>query len=59
MRLSVTSERIKQLRKLRGEPKFVDLPGTPAEQERKRFEPLLNLLLNSLIQGVEQHPSRE
>lgn len=59
MRLPVTSERLEQLRKLRGEPKFVDLPGTPAEQERKRFEPLLDSLLDRLIDGVEQHPNRD
>jgi len=59
MPLSITSGRLEQLRKLRDEPKFVDLPGTPAEQERKRFEPLLDSLLDRLIDGVEQHPSRD
>ena len=59
MSLSITSERLEQLRKLRDEPKFVDLPGTPAEQERKHFEPLLDSLLDRLIDGVEQHPSRD
>jgi len=59
MRLSVTSGTLEQLRKLRDEPKFVDLPGNPAEQERKRFEPLLDSLLDRLIDGVEQHPSRD
>jgi hypothetical protein len=58
MRLSVTSASIGQLRKLRKEPKFLDLPGSPAEQERKRFEPLLNALLDRLVEGIEQHPSR-
>jgi len=59
MRLSLTDGKIEQLRSLRGEPKFVDLPGTPAEQERKRFEPLLNSVLDRLIDGIEQHPSRD
>jgi hypothetical protein len=59
MRLSVTDERVEQLRRLRAEPKFVDLPGTPAVQERKRFEPLLDSLLDRLISGIEQHPSRD
>lgn len=59
MRLSVTSAKVGQMRKLRGEPKFIDLPGAPAAQERMRFEPLLNSLLDRLIDGVEQHPSRD
>jgi hypothetical protein len=59
MNLSVTIAKVEQMRKLRGEPKFIDLPGTPAEQERMRFEPLLNSLLDRLIDGVEQYPSRD
>jgi hypothetical protein len=57
--LSVNTARIDQLRALRGEPKFQDLPGTPAEQERKRFEPLANSLLDRLIEGIQRHPGRE
>jgi hypothetical protein len=58
MHISVTNAKVEQMRKLRGEPKFIDLPGTSAEQERMRFEPLLNSLLDRLIDGVEQYPSR-
>jgi hypothetical protein len=58
MPLSITSEHIAQLDSLRREPKFVDLPGAPAEQERIHFEPLLNALLDRLIEGIAQHPSR-
>jgi hypothetical protein len=59
VQLRVTAATIEQLRALRSEPKFVDLPGAPAAQERVRFEPLLDALLDRLIDGIERHPSRD
>ena len=47
-----------ELRKLRAEAKFVDLPGAPADVERRRLEPLINDLLDRLIAGLHEHATR-
>src|SRR5438067_1875110 len=57
MPLNVTDAMVEQLRKLRAEPKFLDLPGAPAERERKRLEPLIDDLLDRLIGGIREHPN--
>jgi len=57
--LSVNSSSVAELRSLRSEEKFQDLPGIPAEEERKRFTPLLNDLLDRIIEGVQQNPRRD
>jgi len=57
--LSVNSSSVAELRTLRREEKFQDLPGIPAEEERKRFTPLLNALLDRIIVGVQQNPRRD
>lgn len=56
--LVISSNVINELKTLRSEPKFLDLPGSPAEQERRRFEPLLNELLDQLIQDLPKHPKK-
>jgi uncharacterized protein DUF4844 len=56
--LAVTGEVIKQLRAMRDEPKFLDLPGAPAQAERSRLEPLINDLLERLIQQLPTNPSK-
>jgi len=57
MQLQVTDERISKLVALRAEPKFLDLPGAPAAEERRRLEPLFNSLLDRLISGVKANPT--
>lgn len=57
--LSVNSSSVAELRTLRREEKFQDLPGIPAEEERKRFTPHLNALLDRIIEGVQQNPRRD
>ena len=57
--LSVNSSTIERLRSLRKEAKFQDLPGIPAEIERKRFTPLLDALLDRLIEGIQKNPRRD
>lgn len=46
-----------QLQALRAEPKFLDLPGTPALEERRRLEPLINTMLDRLLSGVRSNPT--
>jgi hypothetical protein len=55
--LDVSSERLAQLRALRDEAKFLDLPGAPAAEERRRLEPLINSLLDRLVAGVQGNPT--
>ena len=56
--LTVTDRTIEQLRSLRAEPKFLDLPGAPAQEERRRLEPLINSLLDRLIQDLPANPRK-
>jgi Domain of unknown function (DUF4844) len=56
--LVISSQVINELKTLRAEPKFLDLPGAPAEQERRRFEPLFNELLDQLIKELPQNPKK-
>jgi Domain of unknown function (DUF4844) len=57
MQLQVNEESIAKLKALRAEPKFLDLPGVPAAEERRRLEPLINSLLDRLIAGVQENPT--
>lgn len=57
MQLQITDESISTLKALRAEPKFLDLPGTPAAEERRRLEPLINSLLDRPVSGVQEHPT--
>jgi len=47
-----------QLRALRQQPKFLNLPGQPAAEERRRLEPLINDLLDRLLTGIEANPQK-
>lgn len=55
--LQIGDESIANLKTLRAEPKFLDLPGAPAAEERRRLEPLINSLLDRLISGVQANPT--
>jgi hypothetical protein len=57
MQLKITGESVSNLQDLRAEPKFLDLPGLPAAEERRRLEPLINSLLDRLISGVQENPT--
>ncbi|MCV2362482.1 DUF4844 domain-containing protein [Paucibacter sp. DJ1R-11] len=57
LRLQVDEGRLGQLKALRAKPKFLDLPGAPAAEERRRLEPLINELLDRLIAGLQANPS--
>jgi hypothetical protein len=48
--LQTSDASVAELKAIRAEPKFLDLPGTPAVEERRRLEPLINSLLDRLIQ---------
>ena len=56
MPLDITEQALSELRELRAERKFLDLPGEPAQRERRRLEPLINGLLDRLLAGVQSHP---
>jgi Domain of unknown function (DUF4844) len=55
--LQTSDASVAELKAIRAEPKFLDLPGTPAVEERRRLEPLINSLLDRLISGVKAHPT--
>jgi len=55
--LAINDESLSRLKALRAEQKFLDLPGEPAAEERRRLEPLMNALLDRLIDGVTAHPT--
>lgn len=55
--LHVDSHTIAALESLRKEPKFLDLPGAPAAQERLRLEPLIDALVDRLLAGIEANPT--
>lgn len=55
--LSIDAQVLGALESLRKEPKFLDLPGAPAAQERRRLEPLIDALLDRIIAGVEANPT--
>ena len=57
MMLSIGEKQIDELKALRTEPKFLDLPGLPAEEERRRLEPLINQMLDRLIEGIAANPT--
>ena len=56
--LSITANTVQQLRSLRQQPKFTDLPGEDTKAERDRNESNLNELLDRIIAGVSAHPSK-
>jgi hypothetical protein len=58
MQLEVNESALQKLRALRAEAKFTDLPGLPAAEERRRMEPLMNALLERIIQGISSNPRK-
>ena len=57
MQLRIEEESMSKLQALRAEPKFLDLPGAPAADERRRLEPLIDAMLDRLISGVKSNPT--
>jgi hypothetical protein len=49
---------MEKLRQFRWQSKLMNLPGTVATEERERLEPVLNQLVDRLLDGVERHPSK-
>lgn len=56
--LAITSSVMEQLRQFRLQSKMVNLPGTAALEERERLEPVLNILIDRLLDCVGEHPSK-
>jgi Domain of unknown function (DUF4844) len=56
--LSITENTALQLRSLRQQAKFTDLPGKDTEAERGRNEDNLNELLDRIIVGISANPSK-
>lgn len=56
--LPVSTQTIQRLSELRGSAKFTDLPGIDTTQERERLSQILNKLLDDLIAGVQNNPSK-
>jgi hypothetical protein len=55
--LHIDAHSIAALKAFRKEPKFLDLPGAPAAQERQRLEPLINALVDRLVAGIQANPT--
>jgi Domain of unknown function (DUF4844) len=56
--LSITATCIAQLKGMREQAKFIDLPGEDIRVERERNERNLNDLLDRLIGGLISHPKK-
>jgi hypothetical protein len=55
--LHIDANTVATLEAMRKEPKFLELPGTPAAQERRRLEPLINSLIDRLVADIQANPS--
>ncbi|SHN38759.1 DUF4844 domain-containing protein [Rhizobacter sp. OV335] len=55
--LHIDASTVAALEALRKEPKFLNLPGAPAVEERRRLEPLINSLIDRLVAGIQANPS--
>lgn len=56
--LVITKDTIRRLAALRKAEKFVNLPGVNIEDEKERLAYHLNGLIDKLIEGVSQNPSK-
>ena len=56
--LLVTPQAVQQLTILRESEKFNDLPGTETAEEKERLSQVLNKLLDKLIAGAQNNPSK-
>lgn len=54
--LTISEQTIDQLRALRNQDKFNDLPGYDTKEEKNRLQNHLNLMIDRLISGVKEHP---
>jgi hypothetical protein len=57
-RLSITDQTMRQLKVLRAEPRFPNLPGVDTREEKERLSATLDPLFVRLIEGVENNPSK-
>ena len=56
--LFVSSQTVEQLKTLQESAKFTDLPGTDIAEEQMRLSRVLNKLLDCLITGLLNNPSK-
>jgi hypothetical protein len=56
--LSISPEAVHQLEAFRASEKFTDLPGTDTVEEQLRLSEILNELLERLIAGALDNPSK-
>lgn len=56
--LPVDQQIVQNLSEFRKSDKFNDLPGTNNQEERNRLSERLNALLNKLIEGITNNPSK-
>ena len=56
--ISVSAQDVKELKRLRESEKFTDLPGTDTAAEQARLSQVFDDLLDRLIAGTLENPSR-
>lgn len=56
--LFISEESLLQLQIFRAADKFIDLPDVDTTEEREHLSALFNELLDHLISGIEQNPSK-
>jgi hypothetical protein len=56
--LSISAETVQRLITLRSSPKFTKLPGTNTTEEQGRLSQAFNELLDRLIAGITNNPSK-
>lgn len=56
--LTVSQEMLQQLSSFRAAEKFLELPGIAPSEERERLSSILNVLLDQLIAGVSENPTK-
>lgn len=56
--LSISPETVHQLNAFRASEKFADLPGTDTAEEQARLSEIFNELLDRLIAGILENPSK-
>ena len=56
--LTIDASVVEQVRTFRRAPKLMNLPGVNVTEERERLERVLNDLVDRLLNGIEENPTK-